>query len=244
MSTTIDTFIYLKRDIEQSFQRVQAISNSSQYDQQELDQLFNHISCTLDDLQKINQSVNIPLPDLSENENDSEGENTEFISQKHFTVSYSKDSNINNGTTYEEREDFIRRMKTELTYYKSKIQPTKKENQMEIIRLDQAPEEEDDDDGHEDHIIRKQDQQLEDMHHSIVSLKNLTKNINFEINDHINILDTLETDMVNSHNHIENLTNRTKNFIRTSAGGVGGHTCLFAVAIGLFFLIIILILFF
>jgi syntaxin 8 len=279
MSTTIDTFIYLKRDIEQSFQRVQKIYNSSQHDQQELDQLFNHISCTLDDLQKVNQllhssstlenqSVNIPLKqntpllNLSENENDFQEENTKFITekrntqisikdqtQKHFSVGYTKEneepllsSNSNTTTVLlpssDEREDFIGRMKTEFVYYKNKFQQTKKEPPMEIIRLDQAPEE------NEDQIIREQDEQLEGIHHSIVSLKNLTQNINFEINDHIRVLDNLETGMINSQNRVENLTNRTKTFIRTSGDGVGGHTCLFILAVGLFFLIVILILFF
>jgi len=283
MSTTIDTFIYLKRDIEQSFQHVQTISNSSHYDQQKLDQLLNHISCTLDDLQKVNQllsssstfensSVNIPLKqnthslNHSENENDFEEENIQFIPQKsttqisindqiqkRFTVGYSKEneesllssnSNMTNTTivllpSFDEREDFIRRMKIQIDHYKNKSQSRKKEAQMEIIRLDQAPEEET-----EDQIIRKQDEQLEDFHLSIVSLKNLTQNMNLEINDHIRVLDNLETNMINSQNRIENLTNRTKTFIRTSTGGVGGHTCLFCTAVGLFFLIVILILFF
>jgi hypothetical protein len=110
---------------------------------------------------------------------------------------------------------------------------------MEIIRLDPAPEEET-----EDQIISKQDEQLEDFHLSIVSLKNLTQSINLEINDHIQVLDNLETNMVNSQNRVENLTNRTKTFIRTSTDGIGGHTCLFCIAVVLFFLIIILILFF
>jgi len=270
MNTTIDTFIYLKRDIEQSFQRVQKIYNSSQHDPQELDQLFNHISCTLDDLQKVNQllhssstlenqSVNTPLLNLSENENTKfipEERNTQISikdqAQKHFSVGYSKENeepllpsnaNITNTTivllpSSDEREDFIGRMKTEFVYYKNKFQQTKKEPPMEIIRLDQAPEE------NEDQIIRKQDEQLEDFHHSIVSLKNLTQNINFELNDHIRVLDNLETGMISSQNRVENLTNRSKNFIRTSGDGVGGHTCLFILAVALFFLIVILILFF
>jgi len=274
MSTTIDTFIYLKRDIEQSFQRVQTIYNSSHYNPQQLDQLFNHISCTLDDLEKVNQllqssstlensSVNIPSKQntdslsLSENENDFEEEKTKFIpqkrntqisikdqAQKRFTVGYSKENEeplltSNSNITSDEREDFIRRMKTQFDYYKNKNQSTKKDAQMEIIRLDPAPEEET-----EDQMIRRQDDQLEDFHLSIVSLKNLTQNINLEINDHIRVLDNLETTMVDSQNGVENLTSRTKTFIRTSAGGVGGHTCLFCIAVGLFFLIIILVLFF
>jgi len=168
--------------------------------------------------------------------------------KKRFTVGYSKDneerllsSNSNNTITVllpsvDEREDFIRRMKSQYDYYKNKMSPTTNEAQMEVIRLDQAPD--------EDHIIRKQDEQLEDIHHSIISLKNLTKNINFEIDDHIRVLDNLETDMIDSQNRVANLTNRTKNFIRTSGDSVGGHTCLFAIAVGLFFLIVILILFF
>jgi len=271
MSTTIDTFIYLKRDIEQSFQRVQTIYNSSHYDQQQLNQLLNHISCTLDDLEQVNQllhssstlensSVSKPNThslSLSENENDFEEEKTSFLpqqrntqisirdqKQKRFTVGYSKENEeplltSNSNITSNEREDFIRRMKTQFDYYKTKNQSTKNDAQMEIIRLDPAPEEET-----EDQIIRKQDDQLEDFHLSIVSLKNLTQNINLEINDHIRVLDNLETSMVNSQNRVENLTSRTKNFIRTSADGVGGHTCLFCIAVGLFFLIVILILFF
>jgi chromosome segregation ATPase len=239
MSTTIDTFIYLKRDIEQSFQRVQTITTSSHYNPQELDQLLNHISCTLDDLEKINQllrsSSTHPL-DLSENEDDFE-DTTKLVSKKHqkdqneksFLSSYSSD----------EREEFVRHMKTQLDYYKTKVQSTKKDAPMEIIRLDQPLEEET-----EDQMICKQDAQLNDFHLSIVSLKNLTQNINAEINDHIQVLDNLETNMVNSQNRVENLTKRTKNFIRISTGGVGGHTCLFCIAVGLFFLIVILIVFF
>ncbi len=263
MSTTIDTFIYLKRDIEQSLQRVQTIYNSSRYNPQELDQLFNHISCTLDDLQKVNQllqssstlenfSVNIsskqnthPL-NLSDNENDFEEEKTKFFPPlRSTTVGYSKEnegsSNINmSNTTFDEREEFIHRMKNEFEYYKNKKnQLTKKDGQMEIIRLDQAADEET-----EDHIIRKQDEQLEDFHLSIVSLKNLTQNMNSEINDHIRVLDNLETNMIHSQSRVENLTNRTKNFLRVSNDGVGGHTYLFCIAVGLFFLIVILILFF
>ncbi|UJR35783.1 hypothetical protein I4U23_028531 [Adineta vaga] len=255
MSTTIDTFIYLQRDIEQSFQRVQTISQLSHYDQHELDQLLNHISCTLDDLQKVNQllrstssttsenqSVNNPLFNLSENENDfSDG-------QKRLTVNYTKEneevflsSNSNSSLSFEEREDFIRQMKADYSYYKNKIPSIKKESQMETIRLDQH---QDDENFNEDQLIRKQDEQLDDMHHSIISLKNLTKNINFELEDHIRVLDNLDNDMISSQNRVENLTKRTKDLFRTSAGGVGGHTCLFSIAVGLFFLIIILILFF
>jgi flagellin-like hook-associated protein FlgL len=223
MSTTIDTFIYLKRDIEQSFQRLEKISISPTYHQQEINQLINHISCTLDDLQKVNQSKSNTHPlNLSDDENE------EPLL-----------SSTNPVPTADEREEFIVRMKVQFDYYKNKIPPRKNEDQMEIIRLDQAAEDE-----NEDQIIRKQDEQLEDIHHSIISLKNLTTNMNFEINDHIRVLDNLETDMVSSQNRVENLTKRTKNFIRISADGVGGHTCLFAIAVGLFFLIIILILFF
>lgn len=259
MSTTIDTFIYLKRDIEQSFQRVQTIFDSSRYNPQELDQLFNHISCTLDDLEKVNQllhsssttensSVHIPI-NLSDNENDCEEENTKSFSKKHFTVGYSKENqqallSTNSNTSDaigDERDNFIYRMKSQLDYYKNKkSQLTKKDAQMEIIRLDQAPEEEET----EDQMICKQEQQLEDFHLSIVSLKNLTQNINLEINDHIRVLDNLETNMTNSQNRVENLTKRTKNFIRTSTDGIGGHTCLFCIAIVLFFIIVTLILFF
>jgi hypothetical protein len=139
----------------------------------------------------------------------------------------------------DEREDFIRRMKTQFNYYKSKTPSTKREAQMEIVRLDQAPEEE-----NEDRLISKQDEQLEGIHHSIISLKNLTHNINFEIDDHIRVLDNLETGMVDSQNRVENLTKHTKHFLRTTADGVGGHTCLFATAVLLFLVIIILILFF
>jgi hypothetical protein len=234
MNTTIDTFIYLKRDIEQSFQRLQTISNSPRYHHQELEQLFNHISCTLDDLQKVNQllhSSSIP-PSKSLKLSENEEENT------NFTIGYSKENEESSIMTSDQREDFINNMKTQFNYYKNKIQPIKKDSQMEIIRLDQASEE------NEDQIILKQDEQLEDMHHSIVSLKNLTKNINFEINDHIRVLDDLETDMIDNQNRVENLTRRTKNFLRISKDGVGGHTCLFCTAVGLFFLIIILILFF
>jgi hypothetical protein len=254
MNTTIDTFIYLKRDIEQSFQRVQNIYNSPYHNQHELNQLFNHISCTLDDLQKVNQLLHSssthenthPLH-LSENENDFEEDNRKLLPQKRVSVGYSKEveevfltSNSNMTIpSFDEREDFIRRMRTQIDYYKTKVQSTKKDAQMEIIRLDPAPEEET-----EDQIISKQDEQLEDFHLSIVSLKNLTQNINLEINDHIQVLDNLETNMVNSQNRVENLTNRTKTFIRTSTDGIGGHTCLFCIAVVLFFLIIILILFF
>jgi hypothetical protein len=247
MSTTIDTFIYLKRDIEQSFQRVQTISNSSHYNPHELDQLLNHISCTLDDLQKINQLLHSsstlenthPL-NLSENEDDFE-DTKKLISQKRQNEEsfLSSNSNLIHPTSSDEREEFVRSMKTQLDYYKNKVQSTKKDAPMEIIRLDQAPEEET-----EDQIISKQDAQLNDFHLSIVSLKNLTQNINLEINDHIRVLDNLETNMVNSQNRVQNLTNRTKSFIRVSTDGVGGHTCLFCIAIGLFFLIVILILFF
>ena len=55
MRTKIDTFIYLTRDIERSFQRIQILFNSTCYDLQEIDQVLNHISCTLDDLEKVNE---------------------------------------------------------------------------------------------------------------------------------------------------------------------------------------------
>ncbi|CAF3180058.1 unnamed protein product [Rotaria socialis] len=273
MTTVIDTFLYLQRDIEQSFQRVQTIFSSSHYDRQELDHIFNHISCTLDDLEKVNQlinssssveneSVNITsnknaplLLNLSENDFDDEISNSQISiknsAKKNFTVGYSKDNEerllvTNSNATidlqpsFDEREDFIHRMKLQRDYYKNKIQSINNETQMEIIQLDQTP----DDHNNEDHIIRKQDEQLEQVHHSIVSLKNLTQNINFEINDHIRVLDNLETGMIDSHGHVEILTNQTKTFIRSSADEVGGHTCLFAFAVGLFFIIVILILFF
>ena len=115
---------------------------------------------------------------------------------------------------------------------------------MEIIRLDPPVDDDDDDEQTDDRLIRKQDEQLDGIHHSIVSLKNLTQTMNFEINDHLRVLDGLETGMIESQNGVESLTKQTKHFIRTSPDGVGGHTCLFAIAVGLFFLIIILILFF
>ena len=227
MSTTNDTFIYLKRDIEQSFQRVQTLSNSSHYHHQELDQLLNHISCTLDDLQKVNH-----LLQTSEDK-------TNSLPERRLTVSFSKENDessvSSNSNLIDEREEFLQRMKSQYEYFKNKFQSTNKDAQMEIIRLDQETE---------DQILRRQDEQLEDFHHSIVSLKNLTQNINFEINDHIKVLDNLETSMVNSHNRVENLTNRTKNFLRSSGDGIGGHTCLFCTAVILFFLIVILIIFF
>jgi hypothetical protein len=243
MSTTIDTFIYLKKDIEQSFQRVQTITTSSHYNPHELDQLLNHISCTLDDLQKINQLLRShsthPL-DLSDHDDDFE-DTTRLVSKKRQKDQNDESllSSNSNFTSSDEREEFVRNMKTQLDYYKTKVQSIKKDAPMEIIRLDLAPEEET-----EDRLIAKQDAQIDDMHLSIVSLKNLTQNINLEINDHIRVLDNLETNMVHSQNGIENLTKRTKEFIRISSGGVGGHTCLFCIAVGLFFLIVILILFF
>ncbi|CAF1565018.1 unnamed protein product, partial [Rotaria sordida] len=114
MTTAIDTFIYLQRDIEQSFQRVQTICSSSHYDQQELNQILNHISCTLDDLQKVNQlidsrstlenhPVNITsnrnashLLNLSDNENDFNEENIKFIQQKPKTEISIKDETQKN----------------------------------------------------------------------------------------------------------------------------------------------------
>lgn len=110
---------------------------------------------------------------------------------------------------------------------------------METIRLDPTAEDES-----EDRIILKQDEQLNGLHHSIVSLKNLTQNINFEINDHLRVLDNLESSMITRQDGVESLTKQTKYFIRNSGDGVGGHTCLFAVSVALFFLIVILILFF
>lgn len=285
MKTTVDTFIYLQRDIEQSFQHVQTTLSSSHYDQQELDHLFNHISCTLDDIGKINQLIdaspnidnhsvnitsNVTVPssiDLYENENDFGEENTKLIQQNfntsisikdqtenEFLVDYSKEnkepllsstSNMHNTTlvllpSNDEREDFIRRMKQQYDFYKNKIQSMKKETHMEIIELDQVTE----DEKNQDAIIRQQDEHLDDMHHSIISLKNLTQNINTEINSHLRVLDNLETGMVNSQDHAQSLTHQTKTFIRKSTDGVGGHTCLFAIAVGLFFLIVILIIFF
>ncbi|CAF3900673.1 unnamed protein product [Rotaria magnacalcarata] len=266
MTTVIDTFLYLQRDIEQSFQRVQTIFSSSHYDRRELDRIFNHISCTLDDLEKVNQlinssssveneSVNITsnqnaslLLNLSENDLGDEVSNSRISiknsTKNNFTVGYSKENEerllvTNSNATvdlqpsFDEREDFIRRMKLQHDYYKNKIQSINNETQMEIIQLDQTP----DDHKNEDHIIRKQDEQLEQIHHSIVSLKNLTQNINFEINDHIRVLDNLETGMIDSQGHVERLTNQTKTFIRSSADDVGGHTCLFALAVGLFFIL-------
>lgn len=264
MTTAIDTFNYLQGDIEQSFQRVQHICNSPRYHRQELDQILNHISCTLDDLEQVNQlinsssienqSVNIlsdqnaPLL-LNLNENDSEKSNNPIsitnLTKTSFTIGYSKEneerlSSSNTNQTYDERKDFIDRMKKQQEYYKNKIQTLKPENQMETIQLDPIP----DDEFTEDQVIRQQDRHIEDIHHTIVSLKNLTQTMNFEINDHIRVLDNLETGMIDNQSRVENLTRQTKNFIRSSGDGVGGHTCLFAIAVGLFFLIVILILFF
>ena len=262
MSTTLETFLYLQRDIEQSFRRLQHPSSRNHH---ELDQLVNHISCTLDDLQKVNQllqsscsdepsSVHIVSnPPGSELDSGEEEESTGFISRKppirittHEqtrtggpTVGYSKE----NEPSPEERTDFIQRMAAQLESYKSRMHALKKEAPMEIIRLD-PPVDDDDDEQNDDRLIRKQDEQLDGIHHSIVSLKNLTQTMNFEINDHLRVLDGLETGMIQSQNGVENLTKQTKHFIRTSPDGVGGHTCLFAIAVGLFFLIIILILFF
>lgn len=239
----MDTFIYLKRDIEQSFQRVQKLLNSPFSNPQELDQIFNHISCTLDDLQKLNQSLQTSSTqpfDPSDDENDTD-DNIQLISSKrnkHLTVGYSKESD-QSFVSSNEREEFIRHMKTQLDHYKTRAKSIRKDAPMEIIRLDPAVEDE-----NEDQIIRKQDAQLDDIHHSIVSLKNMTLNINSEINDHIRVLDNLESGMISSQNRVQNLTNRTKNFLRTSGDGVGGNTCLFCTAIGLFFLIVILIIFF
>lgn len=262
MNTAMDTFIYLKRDIEQSFQRVQTLLNSSPYNSHEIDQLFNHISCTLDDLHKLNQSLrsssttnNTHTLDLSDDENDFD-DNVKLItskrnkdhSEKHPTVGYSKEyeqsfvstnNSISHSSSSDEREEFVRSMKTQLDHYKTKAKSLRKDAPMEIIRLDPAAEEET-----EDQMLRKQDAQLEDFHLSIVSLKNITQNINTEIDDHIRVLDNLESNMVNSQNRVQNLTNRTKNFLRVSGDGVGGHTCLFCTAVGLFFLIVILIIFF
>ena len=274
MTTTVDTFLYLQRDIEQSFHR---LHSSSFRNQQELDQLLHHVSCTLDDLQEVHQLLPssstfehqaVDIADssvLSDNENELEQENTLFIPpkshtsisikdplEKGFVVGYSKvkESSLlssNTHTTasgallpsFDERRDFIRRMKAQLHSCRNDMQLVRKELPMETIRLDPAPEEES-----EDRIILKQDAQLDGLHHSIVSLKNLTKNINFELDDHLRVLDTLESNMITRQNGVETLTKQTKHFIRTSGDGVGGHTCLFAVAIGLFFLIVILILFF
>lgn len=262
MNAAMDTFIYLKRDIEQSFQRVQTILTSSPHNSHELDQLLNHISCTLDDLQKLNQSLRSPSTthstlsiELSDDENDfddhakliSSKRNTDH-SEKHLTVGYSKEyeqsfvstaNSTSHSISSNEREEFIQSMKTQLDYYKTKAKSSRKDAPMEIIRLDPAPEEET-----EDQMLRKQDAQLEDFHLSIVSLKNLTQNINCEINDHIRVLDNLESNMISSQNRVQNITNRTKNFLRISSDGVGGHTCLFCTAVGLFFLIVILIIFF
>ena len=274
MTTTVDTFLYLQRDIEQSFYR---LHSSSFRNQQDFDQLLHHISCTLDDLQEVHrllpststvehQIVDIPEPSVSFNsENELNQENSLFIpqrshttisitdpSQKGFTVGYSrvKESSLASSNThttassallpsFNERKDFIRRMQSQLDSCRHDMQVMRRELPMETIRLDPTA-----DDESEDRIILKQDEQLDGLHHSIVSLKNLTQNINFEIDDHLRVLDNLESSMITRQNGVESLTKQTKHFIRNSGDGVGGHTCLFAVSIGLFFLIVILILFF
>ena len=279
MRTKIDTFIYLARDIEQSFQRIQILFNSTHYNLQEIDQVLNHISCTLDDLEKVNEllhsssniayspvnitsnqnvlySLNLPEHDeLNLNEENTKLIETKFnnqisienLTQQKSTINYNEEKTFLSSKSdtktidllsLQERTDFILCMKKQFNYYKTKRQT---ETQMEIIHLDQAYDDEED---NIDSILRKQDEHLEDVHHSIVSLKNLTHNINFEIDDHLRVLDNLGIDMTNSQNRIENLTNRTQHFIRTSTDCIGGHTCLFTIAVGLFFLIVILILFF
>jgi chromosome segregation ATPase len=267
MTTTVDTFIYLQRDIEQSFQRLQTCSFR---DQQEFDQHLRHLSCTIDDLQEIHrlvslssipeqqQSINVTRPfrtstvDLVQHNNEFEHENQSFLLRKSLAVDESNhtdtsrlsSNSIMSTTTslpsLNEREDFIHRMKTQLNTYKTKSQPLNNATTMETIHLDPLTL----DNETDDQRIRQQDEQLDSIHHSVVSLKKLTQNINFEINDHLDILDNLESNMIRSQNHAETLTRRTKDFLQTSGDSVAGHTCLFAIAIGLFFSIVILILFF
>ena len=248
MSTTVDTFIYLQRDIEQSFDR---LSRSSFRNQQEFDQLLRHLTCTIDDLQEVhrllsssvNGDSNVNKSRFDQNERE---EMQIFPSNFGTSVAFSKPNGSNIQTTnssatsipsVEQREDFIHRMRQQLDVYRDKNE-WKKQAPMEIIRLD--PNFEDDD---EDRRIVQQDKQLEDIHHSIVSLKNLTTNINTEIDGHIRVLDNLEVSMADNQDRVQNLTRLTKTFF-LSSDGVGGHTYLFILAVGLFFLIIVLILFF
>lgn len=246
MSTTIDTFIYLQRDIEHSFQR---LDHSTFRNQSEFEQLVNHLRCTLDDLEQVNRLISssnderfqhlLPNPTTTTRIN----EQTEVLMSPHSNiVEFSKidDSNSNERTnclpTREQREDFIRRMKKklEISQDKSWIKSTA----METIRLDPVA-----DDENDDQRILREDKHLDDIHHSIVSLKNLTRNINAEIDDHIRVLDDLDSNMINSQRRVEHITRQTQNFF-LSSDGVGGHTCLFAIAVCLFFLIVVLILFF
>lgn len=227
MSSTIDTFIYLQRDIEQSFQRVQKLFNLSSIPHGEIEQILNHISCTLDDLQKVNQLLLV-----STDKTDDSDEKAKFLPTKQHSISYSKELIL---PSIDERQEYVVQMRNQLEYYQNKIQSSKTDSQMDIIRLDQE---------NEDQMLREQDQQLEDFHLSIVSLKNLTQNMNFEINDHIRVLDNLETGMVHSQSRVENLTRRTKDFFLSSTDGFLTNTCLFSTAIILFFLIVILVLFF
>jgi len=233
MSSTIDTFIYLQRDIEQSFQRIHKLFCLSSIPHNEIEQILNHISCTLDDLQKVNQLLHIPT-----DKSDNSDEKAQFLptkqqqQQQQLSVSYSKELTA---PSTDERQEYLIQMKSQLDYYQNKIQSSKTDSQMDIIRLDQE---------NEDQLIRQQDEQLEDFHLSIVSLKNLTQNMNFEINDHIRVLDNLETGMTHSQSRVENLTHRTKDLLLSSTDGFVTHTCLFSIAIILFFLIVILVLFF
>jgi len=193
MTSTVDTFIYLQRDIEQSFQRLET---SSFVDPN----LLHHISCTIDDLEEIHRLLSTSNAD-------------EITTKSSSSVSFVKIPSA------DEREVFLRQNREKLDVFKR-----------------QTP-------INEDQQLRNQDEHLDTIHKSIVSLKNLSQNIHQEIDDHLRVLDTLGTEMIESQNRVENLHRKTKNFLLNSSDGVAGHTCLFSIAVLLFFLIIILILF-
>ena len=214
MTSTVDTFIYLQRDIEQTFQRLQTSSFASQ---QDYDQLLHHLSCTLDDLEEVHRLL--PPSDQTD----------EINAKSSSSVSFAK------FPSFDEREEYLRRMRKQCETCRTNVP----KRPMETVRLDLPL-----DDENEDQLIRKQDEHLEHIHHSIVSLKNLSQNIHQEIDDHLRVLDHLGTGMTDTHNQVENLHRQTKNFLQRSGDGIGGHTGLFSIAVLLFFLIVILILFF
>ncbi|CAF0722561.1 unnamed protein product [Didymodactylos carnosus] len=156
-------------------------------------------------------------------------------------VKTTKDTSTTNFLSYNERIDYVKRMRAQLHYYKNEMI---KQQEMEIVQLSPPP-------SppptallrSQDEILKTQDEQFDNIHSTVISLKNLTQNINFELGGHVQVLNNLDQNMTHNQNNIQQLTVQTDYFIRNKSDPIV-HTFLTAIAIILFFIIIILLVFF
>ncbi|CAF0867355.1 unnamed protein product [Didymodactylos carnosus] len=204
------------------------------------DKISNEFDEEAEDKTLLKREFTHPLETINNRSSKPKQHSIFFYSKENSEPFLLKKTNIlnTNFSSSNERIDYVKRMRIRLNYYKNEMM---KQENMDIVNL--SPSLSTSLSSSRDAILKTQDEQLNTIHSTVLSLKHLTQNINFELDGHVQVLNNLDQNMVHNQNNIEQLTKQTNYFVRNKSDPIA-HTLLTILAIVLFFIIIILLLFF